>query len=328
MTGVQTCALPISYGALQGLKSVKNLTINEEVGENITSGILNGCSNLQSLSISAIGSHLGDLFRGDEFENSIVTKGQARIPIELKTIVVTNQHTIPTGAFDNCTRIENVTIGNNTIEMQNAIFYNNENLTTLTIPFKGQHRGEFHRYYWWWGDLAIRNSVAWLFSATDHPNTYANRSIYWWWFRYIPNRLRSLTITDDTEIDTYSFRGFSSLESISITNVPDHIESYAFTGCSNLQELHIPYVGYDINRNGVKGSSHTLGYIFGSSAYEGSYPAEQYGSTFYIPEKLSIVKVGAPGREEALCQIKYLIMHLIIVKALQRLIFMMLILTI
>lgn len=290
----------ISYGALQGLKSVKNLTINEEVGENITSGILNGCSNLQSLSISAIGSHLGDLFRGDEFENSIVTKGQARIPIELKTIVVTNQHTIPTGAFDNCTRIENVTIGNNTIEMQNAIFYNNENLTTLTIPFKGQHRGEFHRYYWWWGDLAIRNSVAWLFSATDHPNTYANRSIYWWWFRYIPNRLRSLTITDDTEIDTYSFRGFSSLESISITNVPNHIESYAFTGCSNLQELHIPYVGYDINRNGVKGSSHTLGYIFGSSAYEGSYPAEQYGSTFYIPEKLSIVKVGAPGREEAL----------------------------
>ena len=150
------------------------------------------------------------------------------------------------------------------------------------------------------GDLAIRNSVAWLFSATDHPNTYANRSIYWWWFRYIPNRLRSLTITDDTEIDTYSFRGFSSLESISITNVPDHIESYAFTGCSNLQELHIPYVGCDINRNGVKGSSHTLGYIFGSSAYEGSYPAEQYGSTFYIPEKLSIVKVGAPGREEAL----------------------------
>lgn len=289
----------ICYGALQGLEEVINLTINEEVGTNVTPGALNGCSKLQSLSISSIGNHLGELFRGKEFQNSIVTKGEARVPIDLKTIVVTNQPTIYTGAFDNCTRIENVTIGNNTQIMESAIFYNNENLTTLTIPFKGRERGEFHRYYWWWGDLAQRNSVSWLFSTVDHPNTYVNRSTYWWYLRYIPNRLRSLTVTDDTEIDTYAFRGFSSLESISITNVPNHIESYAFSGCSNLQELHIPYVGYDLNRNGVKGSQHTLGYIFGSSEYAGSYPAEQYGSTYYIPEKLSIVKVGAPGREEA-----------------------------
>ncbi len=288
----------IQHGALQSLKNIENLTINEAVGDNIAAGALNGCSMLKSLSISSVTNHLGDLFKGDEFENSIVTRNDSRVPLNLKTIVVTNQVHIPTGAFDHCTRIENVEIGTNTQIMESAIFYNNEMLTNLIIPFKGRSRGNWHQNYWWWGDNAIRNSVAWLFSTVDHSNTYCNRATYWWYLRYIPNRLKSLTVTDDTSINTYAFRGMSSLETISITNVPNNIDNYSFSGCSGLQEIHIPYIGYDLNPTGKTGYQHTLGYIFGSSEYEGSYPAEQGGSVFYIPEKLSIVKVGAPGREE------------------------------
>ncbi|MDE6655546.1 MAG: leucine-rich repeat domain-containing protein, partial [Anaeroplasmataceae bacterium] len=292
----------ISIGALQNLSSIVNLTVNAEVGGNVATGSLTGCSNLVSLSISSIGSHLGNLFAGSNFENSLVTKGSGRVPSTLTTIAVTNQYSIPTDAFYNCTRLENVTIGNNTQYMDSAIFYNNENLTTLTIPFAGYERGEFWRRWWWWRDKAIRNSVSWLFSSTYHPNTYANKALGDWsgYIRYIPTRLKSLTVTSETEIDTYAFRNMSSLESISITNIPDHMESYSFSGCSGLQELNIPYVGYDLNRNGYSGGTHTLGYIFGSAGYAGSYTALQYGNSYQIPGKLAIVKVGAAsGRDEA-----------------------------
>ncbi|MCM1130077.1 MAG: leucine-rich repeat domain-containing protein [Roseburia sp.] len=290
----------VEPGALQNLQSLINLTVNERVGNNIAVGALNGCSNLKSLSISSIGNHLGDLFKGAEFENSAVTKGDSRIPISLENIAITNQATMKTGSFDNCSRIKNVTIGNNTQVMESALFYNNESLETLTIPFNGYERGEFYRRWWWWGDKAIRNSVSWLFSPTNHPNTYSTIAVGNWsgYIRYIPNKLTRLTVTDETEIDTYAFRNMKSLESISITNIPNLIDEYSFYGCSGLQEVQVPYIGCNLNPNGVSGYNHTFGWIFGSSQYADAYPALQQGRTYYIPEKLANVKIGASGREQ------------------------------
>lgn len=291
----------LSTGCLQGLKSVVNLTINPEVGSNIATGCMNGMANLQSLQISSVGSHLGNLFYGAEFDGSLATSGSARVPGTLTTVSITNQPDVSGAVFHNCTKLENVEIGKNTRYMGSSIFYNNQNLTSLTIPFTGCERGEFYRPWWWWRDKAWRNSVQWLFSSTPHTGTYENNTFRYYdsYIRYIPQTLKSLTVTDETIIGTYSFRNFRSLESISITNLPSSIEEYSFYGCSGLQELTIPYIGHDLNKNGNAGSSHVLGYIFGHDAYGGSYGAYQYNTTFYIPNNLKSVKVGAPGRAEA-----------------------------
>lgn len=91
-----------------------------------------------------------------------------------------------------------------------------------------------------------------------------------------------------------------NLKTVEITN-GESIGEGALSGCSSLQNITIPFVG---NRAGVTSSDtyqYPLGYIFGTSSYDGGEATEQYyygystssrvNTTYYIPSTLKSVTV-------------------------------------
>lgn len=292
----------LALGCLQNLSSIENLTINPEA-TSIVPGCMNGCSNLESLTISQIiGGNLGVFFQGNVFTGSETTTGNNRVPGSLTTVKITNQATIPTGAFHYCKKLVNVEIGEVTQYIDASIFFENQSLKSLILPFVGYHRGQFSHSWWWWRDEEWRNTLQWIFSSTYSDGTYANNTLRYVdsYIRYIPSSLQSITITDDVDFGTYSFRNFSSVQSISITNVPNWISEYSFYGCSSLKEVQLPYIGQNLNPNSYAGVDHVLGWIFGESSYYNSYVVNQYGRNYYIPSTLTTVKIGDQNRDASL----------------------------
>ncbi|MDE5546184.1 MAG: leucine-rich repeat domain-containing protein, partial [Anaeroplasmataceae bacterium] len=298
----------LTTGCFQGLASLQSITINDAVGSNIVEGCFDQCGSLQRMTVPAIiGGNLGAFFKGSEkFDGSAVTVGSYRVPTTLKIVRITNMQRAEGQLFHNCSNIETVEFSNVTNYFGHAIFYNNQSLKNLTVPIVGMQRGEFDPYYYmWWRDIRYRNSLMWLFSESLQTDAYQNTSQYYkpystvYYTPYIPNSLKSVTVTNESEIDYHAFRGFTGLENISITNVPDHIDEGSFWNCGKLQSLQLPYIGANLNRSGDAGWSHVLGFIFGRNAsYGNSYAVSQY-STYYIPNGLETVEIGTTGTEVA-----------------------------
>lgn len=282
---------------------------------------LTGSLNLETINVPNVNSKLGTLFTTNginatdkskisldntepqhvEYDTNNQELWRYGIPAKLATVTVSNQHTIVKGTFASCRNIVNVTIGNNTKQIDDQIFENNQKLASITLPFVGLQEGRFTKPYWYWRDIENRNRLAWIFSTRGgnaNPNTYVNSALdsSGSYNRYIPNTLVSVTITNAKCIDYYSFRGFSSLESLTIKdnrsnggNALSYISSGAAAGCYNLTSIELPWVGYDKTGcdNGVNSSSYRAAYIFGSDKYTNSYEALGY----YVPNSLKTVRI-------------------------------------
>lgn len=298
----------LTTGCFQGLASLESVTVNDAVGSNIVEGCFDQCGSLQRMTIPAIvGGNLGAFFKGSEkFDGSAITVGSCRVPTTLKIVRITNMPAASGQLFHNCSSIETVEFSDKTTSFGHAIFYNNQSLKNLTVPIVGMQQGEYENVHMWWRDERYRNSLMWLFSESLQTDAYTNTSQQYWpytntvYYRpYIPNSLKSVTVTNETEIDYYAFRGFTGLENISITNVPGHIDEGSFWNCGKLQSLQLPYIGANLNKSGDSGWSHVLGYIFGRNAsYGNSYAVSQY-STYYIPNGLETVEIGTASTEVA-----------------------------
>lgn len=288
----------LTTGCFQGLSSLTSVTINDAVSSNIVNGCFDQCGSLEMLSIPYIvGGNLGALFQGtDTFDGSVGTIGSNyRVPSTLTNVRVTNMPNASGALFHECRNVKTVEFSEKTTSFGHGIFHNNQSLETLVVPFVGIGRGEFYGdWWWWWRDRRYRNNLLWLFSEDYQTGTYRNTSQLYYdsYGAYIPSTLKHVTVTDETCFGEYSFQGFTSLTSISITNTPDYIAEYSFWNCGSLNSLQLPYIGNDINKNGYGGRSHVLGWIFGRSSYGNSYAATQAGTTYYIPKGLETVEIG------------------------------------
>ena len=114
--------------------------------------------------------------------------------------------------------------------------------------------------------------------------------------------LTSVTIPDSvTSIGSYAFSGCSDLTTITIPDSVTSIGSGAFSGCSSLKSITIPFVGDEAGKTSSDTYQYPFGYIFGTSSYTGSEAVRQYyyGSstssttweTYYIPSSLRSVTV-------------------------------------
>lgn len=96
-------------------------------------------------------------------------------------------------------------------------------------------------------------------------------------------------------IGNYAFRNCSKLVKMVIPKNVVQIGGSIFSGCSSLEELTIPFIGGYLNSSQVSATS-LFGYIFGTSNYNGAYPAEQWypakSITYYLPSALKKVTIN------------------------------------
>ena len=116
--------------------------------------------------------------------------------------------------------------------------------------------------------------------------------------------LTSVTIPESvTDIGGSAFKNCVSLKNVYIPSSVTSIGSGAFSGCSSLESITIPFVGAkaDITENSSNSYQYPLGYLFGTSPYEGGVATAQniYNAsanvqskvTYYIPSTLKSVAV-------------------------------------
>lgn len=291
----------IESHAFMNCSKIENVTIEPYAPESQTQFIgantFYGCSALTQIRVPFMGTtaaskqHFGIIFSDTLFTGATDSSNGYYVPSSLKSITVTKQPTIYHQQLYNLKYITSVTISSEVTDyIEEAVFHGNAALKYLTLPFAGCHRGIFYRHYWWWRDLAWRNTLQWVFSGTEFSGSYANDSLRYYdgYRKWIPSSLQYINITDDTTISTYAFRNFSTAVEIDVT--ASTIEEGCMTGCSGLTKVELPFIGRDINLDLKKSREYTFGWIFGTGEYYNSYAASAY-STWYIPKGLITVQI-------------------------------------
>ena len=294
----------VERGALSNFDYVETIVLNDGITE-IHEAALEKCSALKDLTVPFVGNSLSQggnavyytIFgkSGKSGTDTPTSDIQYYVPVNLTNYTVTNQPTIYAGALHHFPSLENLTISNKTTTLDQNILRDNGNLTSITLPFVGWTRGErsVSIYTEWWLTQRRKNSVSWIFSTSkSQASEYGNTTMQYYdsYIAYIPNKLRSITITDETVIGTWSFRGFKSITSLTIANKPSYIAEACAYDCGDLTTLDLPYIGCNVNDGGSSGRQYSLGWIFGTSNYTNSYVAYEH-DYYRLPKKLSTVTI-------------------------------------
>lgn len=316
----------IGKGALGGCINLENLSI-PFVGPN---EFMPAPANLKPTIRDGRGANtyqLGWIFGSYEYRDTTrIVQGEAftssdpaiyYFPSNLETVQLSHQTYIPSYSFWKTAMIKNVIIDDNTIASQREIFHGCTNLESLSVPFTGISRGLYWRNtglmdsannhpwygdYWYSEDYYLRNSLIWLFSNRNTDEHYCNAGITDWrgiYLGYIPNALKSVTITDETYLETHALNGFTTLENVSIKkgNSVDiaqmHIDEGILANCGKIINLELPFIGRDYNAGHQNTRAYTIGWLFGNKyGYSNCryvFQGVNDGTTYQIPLDLRTI---------------------------------------
>ena len=213
----------IGNNAFGGCTGLTSITIAERV-TSIGDRAFDGCSSLTSVAIPNGVTSIGEYaFSGCPIETAIMptTAISSITKTKLKTVIITNGESIEDSAFEDCSSLTSVAIGNSVTSIGGSTFQGCSSLTSVTIP----------------------NSVT---SIGD--SAFENCS-----------GLTSVTIPDSvTSIGSHAFEYCSSLTSVTIPNSVTSIGVWAFINCSSLTSIN--YNGTKDQWNSIdKGSSWNVG---------------------------------------------------------------------
>ena len=208
----------IGAEAFRRCSSLTSIQIPDSV-ESIGVAALADCTKLASLSLPFVGT-----MREGEFDSEFGTiftyyvYANDRVPLSLKNVTVMRGY-IDDYAFDECTTLETVVLGDGVTRVGKYAFYNCENLT----------------------DLTIGNSVT---SIGEYAFTYCD--------------LRNLKMGENVqEIGSYAFAYCYFLKDFSFSTKTTHIYEGAFSGCSTLTSA-ILSEGLHTLGDGAFGNCHRL----------------------------------------------------------------------
>jgi len=241
----------IYAGAFSNCSSLKRVVVGSGV-EGIAEGVFSGCSSLEEITIPFVGGEAGKtendtyqypfgyIFGEDSYTGGVATQqtyyGSSTsstttttyyIPASLRSVTVTGGN-ILFGAFENCTGLTSVTIGNGVMSIGGYAFLGCTGLTSVTIPENVASIGNY----------AFRNcteltSVVW--NATNCTSAgSSSRPIF-----YGCSNLTTVTFGDNVEnIPSFAFYSCSGLTSITIPDCVTSIGSSAFSGCTGLTSVY------------------------------------------------------------------------------------------
>ncbi len=137
---------------------------------------------------------------------------------------------IGTFAFDNCSGLTSVTIPSSVMNIEMGTFSGCSGLTSITLPFVGAQRGNSGTADALFGYIFGTSAYSGA-TAIKQYYSYLSCSTY-----YIPTSLRSVVITDETEIGHGAFYGCSGLTSLTIPSSVTSIGRRAFEGTKFLND--------------------------------------------------------------------------------------------
>lgn len=207
-----------------------------------------GCSNLESLTIPFVGAKAGvtssDTYQypfGYIFGTAKYEGGEATwqyyygsstssptsttyyIPSSLKSVTVTGGNILH-GAFDDCSGLTSITIGNGVTSIGDATFYNCSGLTSITIPDSVTRIGN---------SAFLGCSGLTSVTIPDSVTSIGDSAFYGC------SGLTSVTIPDSaTSIGSCAFRDCTGLTSVTIGNSVTSIGNGAFWYCYKLVEVY------------------------------------------------------------------------------------------
>ena len=279
------CNISFDNYAANPLNYAKNLYLNNElvtelvIPNNITSigkAAFVGCSSLTSITIPNSVTSIGEeaFWYCDNLE-SITVPSLDNISLgyllgsldrleSLKTVIVTGGTTISESAFWYCTCLTSITIPNSVTSIGEEAFVGCSSLTSITIPSSVTSIGkDAFRDCASLTSITIPNSVTSIGSSVFRGCTSlesisipfaggTNNGVVVNPSRIVGDvrtSLKTVIITGGTEINDHAFKGWSSLESITISDSVTSIGLSAFEDCSSLKNVY--YTGTEEQWNRI-----------------------------------------------------------------------------
>ena len=211
----------IPFGAFYNCSMLMSITYNDTVTA-MGGYAFKDCRGVSTL---AIPSHISILEEG-------VFTGCTGLPSTL--VIPDNIQKICSYAFNGCTNLTSVTVPNSVTEIEYAAFTGCSNIASITLPFIGKERGNTGSQEAIFGYIFGSSSYVGGVSVTAYHNS-SNSQGY-----FIPQALRSVTITDESVIGHGAFDGCSILTSITYPDTVTEVGGYAFRNCTGVSSLAIP----------------------------------------------------------------------------------------
>jgi hypothetical protein len=180
------------------------------------------------------------------------------------------------------TGITSITIPNSVMGIGQGAFQGMTNLTTMSVPFVGASRTasnaqgvfgfifgyvvervnrsgvgsttfipEKFGYYW-------VNSFTWQYTMQTSSNNSVRFGSVASFYYFIPDSLKTITITDATKIDVAGFMNMTNVTSVTINSGITSIGNYAFAGMTSITSITIPNTVTTISGNSTFSGSTNL----------------------------------------------------------------------
>ncbi len=216
--------------------------------------------------------------------------GELVIPESYRGLSVT---TIEANAFNGCTHLTSVEVPDSVKTIGEGAFSGCTGLKSITLPFVGSSRTSTEGG----GQFGYIFGYAACIGCTDVTTSYRN------WGNdntfSIPSQLRSVKITDATQLSNNAFQNCSMLNEINLCDTITIVADGIFSGCSGIKEISLPNITeipYQMFKNCTSLESFDIGsgvVKIGTSAFSGCSSLKRINSdedgSFVIPDYIDSI---------------------------------------
>ncbi|GHV03453.1 hypothetical protein FACS1894211_16180 [Clostridia bacterium] len=213
------------------------------------------------------------------------------IPASLKNVVITGG-AIRYNVFQNCTGLTGVEIRSGVTGIWGNAFAGCSGLTSMTLPFVGDSRTAATGRQALFGYIFGENSYTGGTETKQVYGTGVNDSPTF----YIPTTLKSVVITDTTQLGYGAFSSCRGLTSIGLPGGLTSIGDKAFQNCKGLTDIEIPGGLTSIGADAFRGCSELMGIEIPDSVKsigEGAFSSCSKLTTITFGANSQLTSIGA-----------------------------------
>lgn len=161
---------------------------------------------------------------------------------EATSIVVPDSYTsLPSYAFYGCKALKSIVVPNSVTYINSFAFYGCSYLETISVPFVGSGKPASYSpptstmFGYIFGTLEYENAYEVTHYEVISESALGGSGTY-----YIPNSLKNVIVTGDSNKVVGGFSNMSSLESVEFPDTMTSIDGAAFYYCTSLHKFDIP----------------------------------------------------------------------------------------